>query len=146
MKRETVYNLSLFSLLVSLAVAGRWLGARVDDPDGVLALAAFSSIFKLVGVLALYPWLDGFARFIERISGRGTETAVSHLDPVLAEAGGSVALEAAWRATLELARDSVDERPSRFALLGADEHRTRVGALEEAKLRWIDEVDLVVDE
>jgi len=74
----------------------------------VLALAAFSSIFKLVGVLAFFPWLDGFSRLIERISGRGTETAVSRLDPVLAEAGGSVALEAAWRAILELAHSSVD--------------------------------------
>src|SRR5262252_9102766 len=107
-----VYNVAVgiigILLLGPLAAVGRWVGARVDDPDGVLALAAFSSIFKLVGVLAFYPWLDGFARFIERISGRGTETAVSHLDPVLAEAGGSVALEAAWRAILELAHGAVD--------------------------------------
>jgi phosphate:Na+ symporter len=95
-------------LLGPLAATGRWVGARVDDPDGVLALAAFSSIFKLVGVVAFYPWLDGFSRFIERISGRGTETAVSRLDPVLAEAGGTVALEAAWRAILELAQGAVD--------------------------------------
>src|SRR5215813_9471221 len=107
-----VYNVAVgiigILLLGPLAVVGRWVGARVDDPDGVLALAAFSSIFKLVGILAFYPWLDGFSRFIERISGRGTETAVSRLDPVLAEAGGTVALEAAWRAILELAHGSVD--------------------------------------
>jgi phosphate:Na+ symporter len=88
-----VYNVAVgivgILLLGPLAAAGRWAGARVDDPDGVLALAAFSSIFKLVGILAFYPWLDGFSRFIERISGRGTETAVSRLDPVLAEAGGA---------------------------------------------------------
>jgi len=81
----------------------------------VLALAGFSSIFKLVGVLAFYPWLDGFSRFIERISGRGTETPVSRLDPILAEAGGTVALEAAWRAILELARGSVDAVRRRLA-------------------------------
>jgi phosphate:Na+ symporter len=107
-----VYNVAVgiigILLLGPLAAVGRWVGARVDDPDGVLALAAFSSIFKLVGVLAFYPWLDGFARFIERISGRRTETAVSRLDPVLAEAGGGVALEAAWRAILELAHGAVD--------------------------------------
>jgi phosphate:Na+ symporter len=80
---------------------------RLTDPNGVLALAAFSSIFKFVGILAFYPWLDRFSRLIIRISGRGSESAVGHLDPVLAEAGGAVALEAAWRATLELARDSV---------------------------------------
>jgi len=45
---------------------------------------------------------------IIQISGKGSESAVSHLDPVLAEAGGAVALEAAWRATLELAHGSVD--------------------------------------
>jgi phosphate:Na+ symporter len=107
-----VYNVAVgiigIVLLGPLAVAGRWVGARVDDPDGVLALAAFSSIFKLLGILAFYPWLDAFSRFIERISGRGTETAVSRLDPVLGEAGGGVALEAAWRAILELAQDAVD--------------------------------------
>jgi phosphate:Na+ symporter len=107
-----VYNVAVgiigILLLGPLAAVGRWVGARVDDPDGVLALAAFSSIFKLVGILAFYPWLDGFARFIERISGRGTETAVSRLDPVLAQAGGAVALEAAWRAILEVAHGAVD--------------------------------------
>jgi phosphate:Na+ symporter len=114
-----VYNVAVgiigILLLGPLAAAGRWVGARVDDPDGVLALAAFSSIFKLVGVLAFYPWLDGFSRFIERISGRGTETAVSRLDPVLAEAGGGVALEAAWRAILELAHRAVEAVRGRLA-------------------------------
>ena len=114
-----VYNVAVgiigILLLGPLAAAGRWVGARVDDPDGVLALAAFSSIFKLVGILAFYPWLDGFSRFIERISGRGTETAVSRLDPVLAEAGGGVALEAAWRAIIELAHGAVDAVRGRLA-------------------------------
>ena len=114
-----VYNVSVgiigILLLGPLAAASRWVGARVDDPDGVLALAAFSSIFKLIGVLAFYPWLDGFSRFIERISGGGTETAVSRLDPVLAEGGGGVALEAAWRAILELAHGAVDAVRGRLA-------------------------------
>jgi len=95
-------------LLGPIAAAARWVGAQLDEPNGVLALAAFSSIFKFVGILAFYPWLGGFSRLIERISGAGTETAVGRLDPVLAEAGGGVALEAAWRAILELARGSVD--------------------------------------
>jgi phosphate:Na+ symporter len=107
-----VYNVSVgiigILLLGPIAAAAGWVGSQFDDYNGVLALAAFSSIFKLVGVAAFYPWLDGFSRFIARISGTGTESAVSHLDPVLAEAGGGVAIEAAWRATLELARGSVD--------------------------------------
>ena len=107
-----VYNVTVgiigILLLGPIAAAARWVGAQLDEPNGVLALAAFSSIFKFVGILAFYPWLDGFSRLIERISGAGTETAVGRLDPVLAEAGGGVALEAAWRAILELARGSVD--------------------------------------
>jgi phosphate:Na+ symporter len=107
-----VYNVSIgilgILLLRPLTAAAGWVGSQLDDYDGVLALAAFSSIFKLVGVASFYPWLDAFSRFIVRISGRGADSAVSRLDPVLAEAGGAVALEAAWRATLELARGSVD--------------------------------------
>ena len=114
-----VYNVSVgiigILLLGPLAAAARWAGAQFDDPNGVLALAAFSSIFKFVGILAFYPWLDGFSRFTERISGRGTETAVSRLDPVLAEAGGGVALEAAWRAIIELAHGAVDAVRGRLA-------------------------------
>jgi len=86
----------------------RWVGAQFDDPNEVLALAAFSSIFKLVGILAFYLWLDRFSNIIERITGASAETAVGRLDSVLAEAGGAVALEAAWRAILELAHGSVD--------------------------------------
>jgi len=56
-------------LLGPIAAAGRWVGEQLDDPSGVLALAAFSSIFKLAGILVFYPWLDGFSRLIERISG-----------------------------------------------------------------------------
>src|SRR5262249_31032418 len=47
-------------------------------------------------------------RFIVRLSGDRRETAVDRLDPTIAEAGGDVALEAAWRATLEIALGAVD--------------------------------------
>jgi phosphate:Na+ symporter len=47
-------------------------------------------------------------RFSAVASGVPRETAVSRLDPSIAEAGGSVALEAAWRATQEIARTAVD--------------------------------------
>jgi phosphate:Na+ symporter len=107
-----VYNVSIgiigILLLAPIAAVARWVGAQFDEPNGVLALAAFSSIFKLIGILAFYPWLDRFSQIIQRITGVGAETAVGRLDPVLAEAGGAVALEAAWRAILELAHGSVD--------------------------------------
>src|SRR5262249_23327928 len=74
-----------------------------------------SSIFKLAGIVVVYPWLDHFSRFIVRISGRGSESAVSRLEPTLAEAGGPVALEAAWRAILEVAYGAVDAIRCRLA-------------------------------
>jgi phosphate:Na+ symporter len=114
----------VFSLIVGvlgmlflgpLAAASEWVADRLDDPDGVVALATFSSLFKLAGIVAFYPWLDGFARFIVRISGRGSESAVSRLEPTLVEAGAPVELEAAWRAVLELARGAVDAVRRRLA-------------------------------
>src|SRR5215469_302309 len=107
-----VYNVSVgiigILLLAPIVAVARWVGAQFDEPNGVLALAAFSSIFKFVGILAFYPWLDRFSHLIEWMTGSGVETAVARLDPVLAEAGGAVALEATWRAILELAHGSVD--------------------------------------
>ena len=60
-------------LLRPLTAAGGWVGSQFDDYDGVLALAAFSSIFKFVGVAAFFPWLDGFSRLVARIAGGGAE-------------------------------------------------------------------------
>ena len=91
-----------------LTGAAAWVGSRLDDYHGVLALAAFSTIFKLAGIVVFYPWLDTFSRFIVRISGEGSETAVSRLTPTVAIAGAPVALEASWRAILEVAHGAVD--------------------------------------
>lgn len=104
-----------------IAAAADWIGGELDDPDGVLALAAFSSIFKLAGVVAFYPLIDRFAQLVVRISGTGSESAIGRLEPALAEAGGAIALEAAWRAILEVAqgavagvRDSLAGQPVRY--------------------------------
>ena len=93
--RRTALAHILFTVIVGvlamlflgpLTAAASWVGARLDDPDGVLALAAFSSIFKLAGIVVFYPWLDSFASFIVRISGAGRDPAVSRLDPTIVEA------------------------------------------------------------
>jgi phosphate:Na+ symporter len=102
-------------LLTPLTSAAQWVGARLDDPNGVLALAAFSSIFKFAGIAVFYPWLDPFARLIVRISGEGSASAVSRLEPIVARAGGAVALEASWRAILEVAHGAVDAGRRRLA-------------------------------
>src|SRR5262245_15775981 len=114
----------VFSLIVGvlgmiflgpLVAASEWLGARLDDPEGVVALATFSSLFKLAGIVAFYPWLEAFSRLIVRLSGSGSVSAVSRLEPALAEAGADVALEATWRAVLELARGTVAALRRRLA-------------------------------
>ena len=101
--------------LTPLTGAAQWVGARLDDPKGVLALAAFSSIFKSAGVAVFYPWLDPFARLIVRISGEGSASAVGRLEPIVARAGGAVALEASWRAILEVAHGAVEACHRRLA-------------------------------
>jgi phosphate:Na+ symporter len=101
--------------LTPLTGAAQWAGARLDDPDGVLALAAFSSIFKFAGIAVFYPWLDPFARLIVRISGEGSTSAVGRLEPAVAHAGGAVALEASWRAILEVAHGAVEASRGRLA-------------------------------
>src|SRR5262245_28337468 len=91
-----------------LAAASDWVGVQFHDPDGVLALAAFSSIFKFAGIAAFYPFIDAFSRFIVRISGTGSESALSRLEPALADAGAPIALEGAWRALLEVTHGAID--------------------------------------
>ena len=51
-----------------LTGVSEWVGSRLDDSHGVLALAAFSSIFKLAGIAVFYPWIDLFARLIVRMT------------------------------------------------------------------------------
>jgi phosphate:Na+ symporter len=122
--RRTALAHVIFSVVVGvlgvvflgpLTAAADWAGSRLGDANGVLALAAFSTIFKLAGIVVFYPWLDHFCRFIIRISGRGSDTAVSRLEPTVAQAGGGVALEAAWRATVEVGRGALDAVRRRLA-------------------------------
>jgi phosphate:Na+ symporter len=114
-----IYNVGVgilgILLLRPLAAAGAWVGSQLYDYNGVLALAAFSSIFKFIGLAAFYPWLDRFSHLIVRISGSGADSSLGRLEPTLAEAGGPIAVEAAWRAALEIAHGSVDILSRRLA-------------------------------
>jgi phosphate:Na+ symporter len=122
--RRTALAHMIFSLIVGvigmlvlspLSKAAAWTVSGLDDYDGVLALAAFSTLFKLMGVVTFYPWLDAYARFIVNLAGKGADTAVNRLEPSLAEAGGAIALEAVWRAILEVARGGADSVRRRLA-------------------------------
>jgi len=92
--------LALF-LLVPLGEAARWVGGHMGN-ESVLTLAAFHTLFNFAGVILFFPWLGGFAKLIERITGRRDISSVARLGKTLAAAGGSVALESAWRALVEL--------------------------------------------
>jgi phosphate:Na+ symporter len=123
-----------------LAAAADWVGARLYDPDGVLALAAFSSIFKFAGIAAFLPWIDRFAQLVVRISGTGSESAVSRLEPAVADAGAPIALEAAWRAILEVAHPAVDA--VRRALAGeAAKQEPRVESVQQIE-RFLESLSL----
>src|SRR5262249_54622719 len=78
----------IFSLIVGilgilflgpLTAAADWVGARLYDPDGVLAMATFSSLFKLAGIVVFYPSLDGFSGLICRFSGKCIVSGVCRL-------------------------------------------------------------------
>ncbi len=135
-------------LLGPLSRAATWVVSGLDDYDGVLAVAAFSSLFKLMGVVVFFPWLDAFARFVVRLSGPGADSAVNRLEPSLAEAGGSVALEAVWRALRDVSRDAVDAVRRRLsgeavAYSAPDESMRKIERfLESLSLETLDTADM----
>jgi len=100
--------LGIVALLVfrHLASAAVWMGAMLEEDPDVLTVAVFHSSLKLGGIIVFFPWMGAYARMIEWMTGRGRISAVSRLDPTLAKAGGSIALEASWRAMAELTHDA----------------------------------------
>src|SRR5262245_61929999 len=50
-----------------LTTAAEWIGSQLHDPDSVLAVAAFSSIFKFAGITIFFPFMNRFAGLIARI-------------------------------------------------------------------------------
>ena len=98
-----------------LAAAAEWVGARLDDPDGVLALAAFSSHFQARGHRCLLS-VDRSFRPVHRPDLRNGQR-VGRQPPRsgAGRCGRAIALEAAWRAILEVARGAVDAVRRRLA-------------------------------
>lgn len=88
-----------------LSAVARWLGTLMHDDGGVLTLAAFHTLFNVLGIALFFPWIGTYAHLIEWLTGRGKISAVSRLDSTVAKAGGAVAIEAAWHAVHETAHD-----------------------------------------
>jgi len=89
-----------------IASAAVWMGGALEETPDVLTVAVFHTSLKLTGIILFFPWMGAYARAIEWMTGRGKISAVSRLDPTLAKAGGSIALEASWRAMTEIATES----------------------------------------
>lgn len=92
-------------LAVITELAHRWVG---DAPQTVLAL--FHTGFNVLGVVLVYPWLDRFAKLVERIVPKPARAVVADL-PKSSLSVPAVALESARttaaRATLEATRLAV---------------------------------------
>jgi phosphate:Na+ symporter len=88
--------------------------------------------------------MNRFAGFISRITGGGSESAASRLEPALYDAGGAVALEAGHRAILEIARGAIDAVRRRLGgepvtyMPPSDDVRRTVAFLESLSLETTD--------
>lgn len=118
--KRTALSHVLFNIVAAgLAVAGltiltqgaEWIRSHAGENGDALAIAAFHTLFNLVGVAILLPIVGRFSRLIERMLPERTSSMLAHLDPRIRETP-SVAPEAARRTLLEataiVARESAE--------------------------------------
>jgi len=86
--------LAILALPVLLPLSVRLAG----EGDPALAIAIFHTAFNLLGVLVFLPFLEPFAKLVERLVPERTPLITRHLDRSVAEIP-SVAVEVARRAT-----------------------------------------------
>lgn len=103
---NVILGLAALLLFKHIAFAATWMGGVLEEEPDVLTVAVFHTTLKLSGIIIFFPWMGAYARVIEWMTGRGKISAVSRLDPTLAKAGGSIALEASWRAMAEIATEA----------------------------------------
>jgi phosphate:Na+ symporter len=60
-----------------------WRYCLPDEPFGEIALVAFHSLFNLIGVLLILPFIGSYSRFIERLIPERQDDAKALLDPSL---------------------------------------------------------------
>ena len=100
-----------FVLLSPLIAFVRWFGALVNATDTPTLLALFHTIFNMLGVALLLPFIHPFCRIIERILPEKTTSATRFLDPSVTEIG-PVALEAAYRSMAQVLTESAGHTSS----------------------------------
>ena len=103
---------------------------QFDTADPTLALAAFHTVFNVVGVVLVYPFLRRFAAYVERVIPERGPHLTRRLVPTLADEGG-LALEAVRLTVFDVARQVVDAA-TKVAVLHAHDEEARV-SLDECR-------------
>jgi phosphate:Na+ symporter len=104
--RRTAVAHILFNVItsvVALALLPLLLSAlhRLDDAGGAATLAAFHTVFNLLGVMILFPFIDRFAALVERMVPEHDTLLTRHLDATVRTVP-AVAIEAAQRTLREV--------------------------------------------
>jgi phosphate:Na+ symporter len=122
-------TLSAFVWLATTVVDG------VEQDPGALALAAFHTMFNLIGVAIMLPWIGRFARAVERLVPERGPQLTRRLDPSVASLA-PVAVEAARETLRDIAALLAERMPSLVAHVRALDEPTAASvrsALTEAR-------------
>lgn len=84
-----------------------WWQRTAGLDAGAVSLAAFHSVFVAMGVVVFLPFIDRFARAVERMLPDKGPTLTAHLDKMVLDVP-EVALEAALRALREISIETFD--------------------------------------
>ncbi len=126
-------------LLLPLFLSGiLWAQDNLGLERGAISLAAFHTAFIGLGVLLFLPFVDQFARWIERIlPDRSEPTLLHHLDKSLLHTP-PVALEASRRAMTEvaaeiflLASEAIRQKPETAAYERKEQAALKLAAIQE---------------
>ncbi len=126
-------GLAVFPLLPWLVAGIEGLAAGLWAGDATLTLAAFHTVFNLLGLVIFLPLAGVLARLAARLIPERRSRFTARLDPTLAEVP-SVALEAVLRAQAQIGA----------ALFGLLAGRLRRGPAPPEGL--VDELDVALDE
>jgi phosphate:Na+ symporter len=125
---HVVFNLATGLLAVMLLPTFLWFIAWAQQhmglQPGAMSLAAFHSAFIGLGVLLFLPFVDRFARTIERLLPDRGPGLTRHLDNTVLQAP-SVALEATRRALAETAAETLNALQITLARKARDPDRER---------------------
>jgi phosphate:Na+ symporter len=124
-----VTGLLALPLLPFIVDVTDWATKDIEGGADTIALAAFHTIFNLVGVLVLYPLIGPFSRLVERIIPVREPSLSENLDPSIASVP-AVAMDAV-RTALSRTRTAL---AGAIALRLNDERRISPALCTEARL------------